>query len=118
MKQDRIDSLNSLGVDLDETLERFVGNEDLYFKCLNKFLSDKNFSHLMEAIKDEDPAEAFEAAHALKGVSANLGLDNLYEQMKIITEVFRAGSLKYDPENFENIKLEYKRAMHTIEGFN
>jgi HPt (histidine-containing phosphotransfer) domain-containing protein len=117
MKKERIESLKSLGVDLDETLERFVGNEDLYFKCLNKFLNDKNYGHLMEAIKDEDSSEAFEAAHALKGVSANLGLDNLYEEMKVITEVFRAGSLDYDPDNFEKMKQEYKRAMNTIEGF-
>ena len=70
--------LQGLGVDIEETLERFVENEALFFRCLNKLEDDKNYSLLCEAIEEgTDAQKAFDAAHALKGVSANLGLNKL-----------------------------------------
>ena len=113
----RMEQLKSLGVDIDETMERFVGNEELFFKCLKKFPTDKNYVLLLDAIKDGNSEDAFEAAHALKGVSANLGLNDLYNEVKVITEVFRAGRMDYDAGNLENIKHQYKRVLNMIEDF-
>lgn len=36
-----------------------------------------------------DAKEAFVAAHTLKGVSQNLGFDNLYEPAVVVTEALR-----------------------------
>lgn len=110
----QISKLNSLGVNLDVTLERFVGNEGLYFTCLRKFTADENYSNMKKAIKDSNVTDAFEYAHALKGVAANLGLDMLFEQMAVITEVFRAKSLDYSETNMKKIEEEYERAMNTL----
>jgi len=108
--------LESLGVDLEETLERFVDNEELYLRCLGKLLQDKNYNGMFEAIDSKDPSAAFDAAHALKGVTANLGLNRLYLEMKEITEVFRAGSLDYDSGNMERIKKDYEEVVDTIKA--
>ncbi len=114
MTNEQVSKLENLGVDLEETLERFVGNEALYFKCLNKLADDVNFAKMLEGIEGKNSSQAFDGAHALKGVSANLGLNKLYEEMKIITEVFRAGSLSYDENNMSNIKEFYNEALDTI----
>lgn len=106
--------LEMLGVDIDETLERFVDNEGLYFRCLNKLIDDKNYENMNNAISEKNSQAAFEAAHALKGVTANLGLNKLYKEMKIITEVFRAGSIDFDSQNMEKIIECYEEAIATI----
>lgn len=117
MTQEQTQKLEELGVNISETLERFVDNEGLYFRCLNKFNDDRNYSEMLSAIKNNDASGAFEAAHALKGVTANLGLSYLFEQIKIITEVFRAGNLNYKEDNLNKITYEYERALATIKTF-
>lgn len=114
MTAEQISKLESLGVNLDETLERFVDNEALYFKCLNKMLDDVNYKNMNAAIENQNVSEAFDSAHALKGVSANLGLNKLFKEVQIITEVFRAKSLDYDKANKERLDEAYEIAMATI----
>lgn len=114
MKEENKNKLMFLGVNLEETLERFIDNEDLYFRCLNKFLDDKNYAEMIRCIEAKDAEGAFEASHALKGVSANLGLDKLYSQVKIIVEVFRGGNLDYDENNLQQIKNYYEEVIETI----
>ncbi|MBO4461319.1 MAG: Hpt domain-containing protein, partial [Lachnospiraceae bacterium] len=108
--------LEGLGVNIEETMERFVENEALYFRCLNKLQDDKNFSLMCDAIEEgTDAGKAFDAAHALKGVSANLGLNKLFNELRVITEVFRAGSMDYDTDNLERLKAAYSEAINTIQ---
>lgn len=116
MTNENVEKFHSLGVNLEETLERFIDNEDLYFRCLHKFKDDKNFDEMALAIENKDASMAFEAAHALKGVSANLGLTYLYEEIRVITEVFRAGSLDFEPENMERLKAAYANVITVIDS--
>ena len=46
------ETLEGLGVDIEETMERFVENEALFFRCLNKLQDDKNYGMLCEAIAE------------------------------------------------------------------
>lgn len=117
MTRETIAKLEALGVDIDTTLERFVENEALYFKCLRTFVSNHDYDDLIAAIDNNDANACFDSAHALKGVTANLGFNNLYEEIKIITEVFRIGSMNYDPENLNAIKEEYQLVIDTIRSF-
>lgn len=114
MTREQILKLTSIGVDIEPTLERFVDNETLYFKCLRTFMSNKEYPGLLLAIEEKDVNAAFDYAHALKGVTANLGFNNLFNQVNIITEVFRSGSLNYDPNNLTAIKKEYDTVIDTI----
>lgn len=114
MLDTQLEKLLSLNVNIDETLERFVGNENLYFKCLGKFIDDNNYQNLKQAIVDGNVLDAFESAHALKGVAANLGLSDLYKEVAVITEVFRSKSLDYDEDNLIRIDKEYDKAINTL----
>ncbi len=80
------------GADVDSTIRRFMGNEALYLKFLLKFKDDPNFENLIVNLDQENYEEAFKCAHTLKGVSANLGLDPIYESASELTELLRGKS--------------------------
>ena len=62
---------------------------------------------LSKYLGEENVSEAFKAVHALKGVSANLGLKGFYSQVYDLTEILRAGTMDgYEPY-YDHIKLKY-----------
>lgn len=54
-------------------------------------MEDEGFDALSAALEQGDASTAFDRAHALKGVLANLGLTPLFEQVEKIVEPLRAG---------------------------
>ena len=117
MKDTEIASLEKLGFDKDVTMERFMQNEELFFRCLKKFPNDVNYRKLIDSLESEDVGGAFEAAHSLKGVTANLGLNNLFDELKPMVEVLRKDSLDVDKENIERFKRFYEEAIEVINTF-
>ena len=92
--------LEELGADVDNTISRFMGKEDLYLKFLNKFQNDQSFTNIKQSIAEENAVEAFKAAHTLKGVAANLGLDPIAKGASDITELLRG------KEDFSEVDME------------
>lgn len=88
---DLIGRLAAYGADMDAALERFVGDEELYADCFRLFLEDPSFPALDGAMARRDYAAAFDAAHALKGVSGNLGLTPLFNAVCALVEPLRRG---------------------------
>ena len=85
-----IESLKEYGADVEEALTRCYGNEEFYLKLVGMMLNEASFTNLDKALAENDLSGAFEAAHALKGVCANLALTPLLEPVKEITELLRA----------------------------
>ena len=106
--------LESCGVDIKVTMERFMGKEELLFKFLKKFTSDESYNSLISAMEGEKYEEAFTHAHTLKGVSANLGLGNLTNSSSELTEKLRSGEYYGNEALVERIKNDYKEAMEMI----
>lgn len=77
------------GADVETTVKRFMGNEGLYVKFLMKFQDDKNYESIQEHIAAGQYEAAFNDAHTLKGVSANLGLNPIYEGASKLVELLR-----------------------------
>jgi len=107
-------SLVKLGVDIEAVLDNFCKSEDTYLSCLDKFTKDLNYVKMLASIESRNASKAFEAAHSLKGVAGSLGFGDLFKEVSEITEVFRAGSLDYDPENLQAIKDNYVKIINTI----
>ena len=65
-------------------------------RMIQKYLLKLTGSGVFEALKaageSMDPTALFESGHALKGVSANLGLDTLSQAASEVTEEFRPGN--------------------------
>lgn len=99
------------GANVDTTLERFMGNEALYMKFIMKFLDDKNFGDIMESLEKSDYEGAFNGAHALKGVTANLGLDPINAAAAQITELLRnKQAQEVDVEKLNETKKQLEEA--------
>ena len=82
------EAYEKIGANYDDACARLMGEEMLARFAL-KFLDDESMDKLEAAMAAGDAKEAFMAAHTLKGVSQNLGFDNLYEPAVVVTEALR-----------------------------
>ena len=82
--------LRNWGANVDEALVRCLNNETFYLTLVNKSLQDPSFEKLRTSCESGDLDKAFDAAHALKGVMANLALTPILRPVQEITELLRA----------------------------
>lgn len=92
------------GADINTAIDRFMGDEELYETCIKIFVADSNFIGLKKSIDAQNYTEAFEHAHALKGVSANLSLTPLYDKICVVVEALRADQYDYLDAQFCDIE--------------
>lgn len=87
-----LEELKKWGCDIEGALERFVGDEELYKACLYTVLDDKAFIGLGDALRANQVKEAFDYAHTLKGVLANMGLTPMFDITVRLVEPLRIGN--------------------------
>ena len=103
-----LDTLRAFGADVDSGLARCMNNEAFYIRMVKLALSDPSgIEKLGAALAAKDVRSAFEAAHSLKGVYANLSLTPVFEPVSALTEIARAGSLDGTDELFGKFKEKY-----------
>ena len=74
-----------MGADYAPVLQR-LGSERIVTKFALRFLEDKTFSGLCDALDAHDAEEAFRMAHTLKGICLNLGFEPLRQASSELTE--------------------------------
>jgi HPt (histidine-containing phosphotransfer) domain-containing protein len=104
-----VEGLKALGANTDEGISRCMGNEDFYLKMVTMSLGDANFDRLRTSLEAGDLDEAFESAHALKGVLSNVSLTSLAAPVIEITEDLRARTDKDYSEQMNAIFGELDR---------
>lgn len=77
-----------LGGNFDEVQKR-LRKEEMIKKFVLKFLNDKSFENLINAVENHNYSDAFMAAHTLKGVCQNLSFERLFKSSNLITEALR-----------------------------
>ncbi len=110
------DKLAAYGCNIDEAMGRFLNNEAFYGKCYGKFVADKGFARLGEALQAGDVKGAFEAAHDLKGISANMGITPVYELIVGMVEVLRAGRMPEDAMETYQRLMEMHADLESFAG--
>ena len=80
-----------IGGDYDQAV-RVLRIEKLIDKHIRKLTKNGVIDGLIDAGKRMEPTELFEAAHAMKGVCANLGLVSLSDMASEISEEYRPGN--------------------------
>lgn len=91
-------------------VERFIG----------KFLDDGSFSELMSAMAAGQTEAAFRAAHTLKGVSANLGFEQLRQSASVLTEFLRGKAEPVPAEALpllEQVRRDYQMTVDAIRAY-
>lgn len=108
---------NSIHVDPTEVLHRFGNSEAMLTKFLRKFLEDKTYLELTEAVEARDWERTFRAAHTLKGLSGNFDFKELFELSAKIVERYRAQDYEVIPEWFEKLSFCYQLTKDNLVKF-
>ncbi|MEG1887213.1 MAG: Hpt domain-containing protein [Oscillospiraceae bacterium] len=98
------------GCNIEIAMERFLNDEDLYTVCLNEVIRDTAFEDLGKAISDKDVSAAFECAHTLKGVLANMELTPMLTYIDEILQPLRNGRM----DNLNSIYGELMKAKDKL----
>ena len=109
---EKIEKYKSMGVEISSAMERFLDDEELFLDCAEKMLDDENFEKLENALNNNDIQTAFDAAHTLKGVFANMSFTPLFNEVVEIVEPLRAGKTDGCMEHYKKlceIRDEYKK---------
>lgn len=77
------------GIDVQAGIQRFSGNKALYEKYLYEFFENEYFDRLEKALLEEKKEEAFQSAHALKGIAGNLSIQSFYDAICPLVEALR-----------------------------
>ena len=102
------------GVDMEATLDRFIGNASLYEKFLVKFPEDHSFENLGKAITSGNVQEAFMHAHTLKGIAGNLGFQHLFNLLNPWTENLRSGKMEDSERLYKELSRQYEAICRII----
>ncbi len=104
----------SVGSNAATIISRLGGSSALVERFLGKFPSDGSMQALRTALDSGETQVAFRAAHTMKGLCANLGLQTLFEKASAVTELLRAGSLEEARTALPELEEEYKRTLEAL----
>ena len=85
-------------------------------KFVRKFPEDPSYAQLRQALADDCLADAFRAAHTLKGVAANLSFEPLRRSASALTELLRHAD-SIPPEAlplFAQVTRDYEATLAAI----
>ena len=106
----------ALGGDYDDAMGR-LRSEKLVNKFVLRFLDDKSYDLLCDAMEAENYEEAFRAAHTIKGVCANLAFTGLGRSSGELTEALRHGRAPGAEGLAEQVKEDYRRTVEAIRAY-
>lgn len=92
-----------------------LGGEPMASRFIRRFASDGSYDALTAALRAGQGQEAFRAAHTLKGVAANLGLERLCAAASALTEALRSGGITSETAALaETVAAQYAQVMAGI----
>lgn len=111
-----LNALQNAGcIDMESTMERFLGDEVFYLDVAKQAIGDPGFERLGKELQRGDAKKAFDMAHMLKGTMANCGFTPLYKLLAEIVEPLRAGNIADLIPAFEQIMVERERFSKLVE---
>lgn len=108
--------LESIGIDWQEALSRFMNNEPLMLKFLLRFPQEPSYGQLCRAMEEKQVKEAYEAAHSLKGVAGNLAIKPLYREVCGLVEALRGENLEGAAEKMPQVEALYQEVVTGLSG--
>lgn len=108
------DALLECETDVDGALYRLGGNIEVYQRCLVGFVGDSAMNELKAAIESNSWDDAFTAAHALKGISGNLGLVPVFHSVARMVVLIREGKTEEASKFLVEVEEAYEQICKTI----
>ena len=91
--------------------------ERMVQKFVLKFVNDGSYDLLVRSMEAQDYAEAFRAAHTIKGVCQNLDFTKLYQSSSALSEALRNGFSPEAPALVEQVKADYRQTVEAIRAY-
>lgn len=103
---------NLPGLNIKSGLGRIAGNERLYRELLEEFLQEHAtpLEDIRQLIRSDGAKQAAKAAHLVKGVSGNLGAEQLHQAAGELESLLNENRL----EGFETAGSYYEAALHEV----
>jgi len=104
------------GVDLNEGLNRFCGNKNLYAEMLLDFIRDYSSAPkiLEELIAAENFSVASDKIHAIKGLSGNLSINAIFKLSAEINSSLKQNQVAQLPQLLVKFKEEMEKVCTSI----
>lgn len=109
-----MEAMTACGVNTEETLKRFAGNQGLWKHFVQKILQDNTFAQLEEAVAHQDYQEIRNLAHTLKGTSGNLGLQGLSDRCGNLITAIRQEQYDQIRQLFHSISESWHQMIDFI----
>ena len=103
-----------IGSDSDAVVRRMGLTENHLKKYLGKFRENQEYMKLTQAVAQNDYYNIEWAAHTLKGITSNLGLDILYTDFQKIVDCVRDGKYDEIPAHYAAARADYERVMELL----
>lgn len=112
---DMLEELKTMGVDVEEAVERFVGNAALYEKMLRTFPKMIRNSEVDPDFDGNDYTDIIEKTHAIKGTSGNLSLTPIYKAYTDIVDLLRGGKPEEARQVLKDVLPVQEKILECIE---
>ena len=110
-----IEELKSMGVNVDEALDRVMGDTDLYGMMLGMFLSSLAENPVEPGDFDGGNLDdVIRRVHTLKGVTGNLGITPLFNGYNEMLGQLRGGQAREAKATFERIQPIQTKVVECI----
>lgn len=113
-----LEKLEEMGAETEDTIDRLMGDEEMYLEFIMKFPQNENIIELKKAVEAKDAEKAMKEVHTLKGVALNLGFLPLLDVCMDMLLDFREGDVKAafsQMNDVENCFNEWKAVIKEYE---
>lgn len=112
----RADAVTRGIIDVNDGIERVMGNRDLYGRMLRRFRSNYQEGALAirTALAERDSTLAHRLVHTLKGASGMIGAHRLLELASELEEVLRTGA-PGEREILASLVTEFDKLLHVLD---
>ncbi len=109
------EKLEGVGIDVNDLMERLMGNMTLISRFFKRFPDDASYERMVAGIEKGDVEEAFRGAHSLKGVCANLSMKRFLTVLNPLVDKLREGQLDGVQVMLSSVDEEYRKVVTMIQ---
>lgn len=106
--------LKEAGIDIDDALARFSGNNELLEKYLSKFTEDPVYYSIVAEMNEKNWAAAEDSVHSFKGITGSLAITSLFNTTSELLEQLRSKNYELSLPLYEKLKVEYQKTAEII----
>lgn len=112
-----VSELKELGVDVEDALQRFMGNEGLFNRMIKKLPNAAKDLHVIDFFESGDYETALNNAHTLKGVMGNLSITPLFNAYNDAVNLLRENKPEEAKKRVEEILPVQEQIIACIEKY-